>query len=69
MKNLISAVSGIMLIISFIAIIGVAGGLEQDLLTMSEAIKWGSICLICLILSAIGIKYAIDEDGTEMTRF
>lgn len=61
MKKLIFGICGIMLMVSFIAILGIVGGLERDTLTMNEAIQWSSIALICLILATIGVNITNDE--------
>jgi len=69
MKDIIAVVCAIMLIGSLIALGGIIGSLEQDVVNMQEAIIGSIISLVFLFLAMLGIGYVTkDEEVTRLTR-
>lgn len=60
--DIIGTVSIIGLLVSFIMLVGTAGAIECDTITMADGIKRIAIWLIVFICSAIGILHVEKEE-------
>ena len=63
LKNIICCCCSLIAFISFILLIGIAGGVDTDQLTIDEAVKKSIIWIILLVIGVIGIiKTEKEED-------
>ena len=66
LNDLIVLFGGLGMLISFIMLVGIAGGVDCDSITIYEATKKGIVWFIVMLLSVLGIlKVEKDEEESE----
>jgi len=66
LNDLIALFSGIGILVSFIMLVGIAGGVYCDSITIYEATKKGIVWCIVMLLSVLGtLKVEKDDEEDE----